>query len=301
MIQTKNARRMPEQAEKKRPVNPLQRVKVRRRIRAAIQLVFFLLAPAVYTSCFSGIKAIATAIGAGEPFAYDTFFTTLVVICLYTIVFGRFFCGYACAFGGLGDAIYALSQLVQRKIRKKLPQIPEKAVRVMQKVKYLILIAIIILCAAGIYGNLPGWSPWDVFSMLTALKGIPAAYAIGAVLLALIVIGMAVKERFFCQFLCPMGAVFALLPVVGSYRRNRPNCLPRCSACAKNCPVCVETDEGSLRMGECISCGKCSDICPKRNIQYGNSIQDGNAPFPVILKALLLFAICLLLGAVRTF
>lgn len=31
-------------------------------------------------------------------------------------------------------------------------------------------------------------------------------------LLVIIVAGMAVKERFFCQFLCPMGAVFSLLP-----------------------------------------------------------------------------------------
>lgn len=302
MIQTKNVQRGGNvAAAKKKPMNPMQRVKFRRRIRAAIQLFFFVLAPSVYTSCFSCIKAAATAIGAGEPFAYDSFFTTLVVICLYTIVFGRFFCGYACAFGGLGDAVYALSQLIQRKIKKKLPQIPEKAVRVMQKFKYVILIAIVVLCAAGVYGKLPGWSPWDVFSMLTALRGITAAYAIGAVLLVLIVIGMAVKERFFCQFLCPMGAVFALLPVIGRYQRNRENCLPRCSACAKNCPVCVETDENSLRMGECISCGKCSDVCPKRNIQYGGKIKDGNAPFPVILKALLLFALCLFLGVVRTF
>lgn len=302
MIQIKNAQRAGNQtAAKRKPANPMQRVKIRRRIRAVIQLIFFLLAPAVYTSCFSSIKSIATAIGAGEPFAYDTFFTTLIVICLYTIIFGRFFCGYACAFGSLGDAVYALSQLVQRKIKKKLPQIPEKAVRVMQKLKYVILIAIVVLCVAGVYDRLSGWSPWDVFSMLTALRGISTAYAIGAVLLVLIMIGMAVKERFFCQFLCPMGAVFAVLPVIGGYHRNRENCLPHCSACEKNCPVCVETDENNLRMGECISCGKCSDICPKRNIQYGEKIKDGNAPFPVILKALLLFAICLILGVVRTF
>ncbi len=287
-------------AAKKKPVGPMQRVKQRRRLRAVIQLVFFLLAPSVYTSCFSCVKEIATAIGAGEPFAYDAFFTTLIVICLYTIVFGRFFCGYACAFGSLGDAVYALSQLIQRKLKRKLPRIPMKMIRPMQKIKYIILIAIVILCAAGVYHQLPNWSPWDVFSRLSSLHGVTAAYAIGVVLLVLIVIGMAIKERFFCQFLCPMGAVFALLPVVGHYHRARESCLPNCSACTKNCPVCVETDEDNLRMGECISCGKCSDICPKRNIRYGKQIKDGNAPWAVILKVLLLLAICMIIGQVRT-
>ena len=138
--------------------------------------------------------------------------------------------------------------------------------------------------------------------MLTAPRGIPAGYTIAIVLLIAIVVGMAVKERFFCQFLCPMGAIFALLPVIGRYTRNRANCINRCSACAKNCPVTVETDEGNIRMGECISCGKCSDVCPRRNISYANGrVQDGNAPFPVVVKAVLLFAICLALGLVRSF
>ena len=291
MIQTK--------PRTKKHANPRDRMLLRRRTRAGIQLIFFLLTPAVYTSCFSGIKAIASAIGASEPIPYDAFFTILVAVCLYTILFGRFFCGYACAFGSFGDAVYALSQRIQKKCGKKLPNLPEKAVILLQKVKYLVLIVIVLLCVAGVYDTLPKWSPWDVFSMLTALRSIPTAYAIGTVLLLLIVLGMAVKERFFCQFLCPMGAVFALLPVLGTYRRKRENCLPRCSACVKNCPVCVETDEGNSRTGECISCGACSDICPKRNISYGLGVKDGNAPLPVIGKAVILLFVFLLVGAVR--
>lgn len=289
-------------AAKKKPMNPMQRVKLRRRVRAGIQLAFFLLAPSVYTSCFSGIKEMAAAVGAKDPISYGSFFTTLVVVCLYTIVCGRFFCGYACAFGAFGDAVYELSQFIQKQTEKKLPHMSDKLTGYLQKVKYLVLLAIVVLCATGVYDKLPGWSPWDVFSMLTAPRGIPAGYTIAIVLLLAIVVGMAVKERFFCQFLCPMGAIFALLPVVGRYTRNRANCINRCSACAKNCPVSVETDEGNIRMGECISCGKCSDVCPRRNISYANGrVKDGNAPFPVAVKAVLLFAICLALGLIRSF
>ena len=35
---------------------------------------------------------------------------------------------------------------------------------------------------------------------------------VGIVLLILIMAGMCTQERFFCQFLCPMGAVFAIMP-----------------------------------------------------------------------------------------
>lgn len=105
-------------AAKKKPMNPMQRVKLRRRMRAVIQLIFFLLAPSVYTSCFSGIKEMATAIGAKDPISYSSFFTTLVVLCIYTIICGRFFCGYACAFGAFGDAVYELSQFVQKKRKR---------------------------------------------------------------------------------------------------------------------------------------------------------------------------------------
>ena len=38
---------------------------------------------------------------------------------------------------------------------------------------------------------------------------------IGIILLILILIGMAFKKRFFCQFLCPMGAVFSILSGAG--------------------------------------------------------------------------------------
>ncbi len=291
--------RTKQQEQPKKAASPKQRVTVRRRLRAAIQVIFFLMAPSVYTAAFSGIKEIATAIGAGDPLALSSFVTTLLVVCVYTILFGRFFCGYACAFGGLGDAVYALSQLIQRTIKHKLPEIPANIVHMLQKIKYVILLVIIALCVAGVYAQLSGWSPWDVFSMLTALRGVGAGYALGVVLLVLIVIGMAVKERFFCQFLCPMGAVFALLPVIGRFTRNRETCLRGCSACSRVCPVQAETDPDNVHMGECISCGKCSDICPKRNISYAGRVADGNATIPVIVKAVLLFAVFAVLGLTR--
>lgn len=85
----------------------------------------------------------------------------------------------------------------------------------------------------------------------------------GIIIFLLAIAGICIAERFFCQFLCPMGALFALLPVViwqYPYKRKY-KCLDRCSLCAKNCPVCIKPGSKEHN-GECIRCGKCVSGCP---------------------------------------
>lgn len=92
--------------------------------------------------------------------------------------------------------------------------------------------------------------------------------AIGAFIsLGLVVVLMALKERAFCQFLCPLGALFALMPVLGflSYKRKCSACIPNCGRCNKSCPVDIWPDEDVMH-GECISCGRCANACPIENV-----------------------------------
>ena len=130
-------------------------------LRAVLQLIFFLSMPGAFVAGFSGVRQIFLRIGAGEVLQLDSFALSLLGLCGFTILFGRFFCGYVCAFGSLGDAVYALSGLVQKKLlhRKKQLRLPEQAVRWGQKVKYLVLAGIVVLCAAGVYGKLSGPVP----------------------------------------------------------------------------------------------------------------------------------------------
>ena len=85
-----------------------ERKKIHTWLRVLIQLLYFIFIPSVYTTAFAGVKYIFTQIGAGEKVAMTSFVTVLLVICLYTMVFGRFFCGFVCAFGAFGDALHAL-------------------------------------------------------------------------------------------------------------------------------------------------------------------------------------------------
>ena len=240
-------------------------------LRALIQLLYFLFIPSVYTAAFAGVKYIFTQIGAGEKIAMTSFVTVLLVICLYTMVFGRFFCGFACAFGAFGDALHALYTKACKKMKKKPVKIPEKAVGILSYMKYLVLLLIVLLCYAGVYGKAQGTSPWDVFSMLTAGRLPNSKYLVGIVFLVLIIVGMCTQERFFCQFLCPMGAVFALMPILPGalFRRNREKCPPKCGLCKKRCPAHLDIDGDTGRSGECLCCHACAAACPRKNIHIG--------------------------------
>ena len=157
----------------------------------------------------------------------------------------------------------------KRKTKKKIPEIPERFALILQKIKYVLLFGIICLCFLEKENLLNENSPWTIFSLLRAGNFSAVSNLCAILLLVFIVAGMAVKERFFCQFLCPMGAVFSLLPQFPFFRLRRGrSCLNGCQACRKNCPVSIKLQENPLRDGECISCLKCTMICPKQNIHY---------------------------------
>ena len=269
-------------------------------LRVAIQILYFIFIPSVYTAAFAGVKYIFTQIGAGEQIELTSFVTVLILICAYTILFGRFFCGFACAFGSLGDAVHALYKNILKKMKKKPYLIPDKWTNWLDKLKYVVLTGIVLVCFAGVYGKAKGTSPWDVFSMIRAGNFKLGGYIAGLVVLIVIIAGMCLEERFFCRNLCPMGAVFSLLPVLPFFalHRDRENCIKGCSACTKKCPSGIGLPEdGSPRVeGDCFQCQKCIDICPKGNIHTGIRILKGNEVWFTLLRALLLAVILIWAG-----
>lgn len=241
--------------------------------RAGIQILFFLFLPSAYSGAFSGIKDIFLKMGQGQHLAWTPFIALLVVLLSYTILFGRFFCGYACAFGSLGDWIFALHRAIAKKRKKPMKQMPRYLAKGLSYMKYVVLALIILLCYWGTYSKLHGTSPWEVFSLLHARHFALEGYTIGLVLLILIMIGMFFEERFFCKFLCPMGAVFSLMPVLPFFalHRDRPDCLKNCECCTKSCPANIElpTDGSYAVSGDCFQCGRCIGQCPVDNIHTG--------------------------------
>ncbi len=238
-----------------------------RGVRWAAQIAFFVAFPGVWSATFSGVKYLCQQVGATQPLELSGFFALLLVILGYTCVFGRFFCGYACSFGFLGDAVYALATPLRRALGVDGKKLPVRARHLLHQVKYFVLLGICLACFAGVWSSVSGYSPWGAFAGLRA-GSVDGIDAVAFVLLAAVVVGMAFEERFFCQFLCPLGALFTQLPVLPAalFRRDRSTCVPRCNRCQDRCPVGIHPDRYDMRSGECIECGRCADGCPVANV-----------------------------------
>ncbi|WP_448915148.1 4Fe-4S binding protein [Eubacterium ramulus] len=269
-------------------------------VRAVIQLLYFLFIPSAYTAAFNGVKYIFTQMGAKSHLELTSFVVTLIALCLFTVVFGRFFCGFACAFGSLGDAVHALYVFICKKLKKKPVTMKASVVKYLQAVKYVVLVLLVVSCYTGVYSKTQGMSPWDVFSMLHAGNFKLGGYIVGLVILVLILVGMAFQERFFCRVLCPMGAVFSMLPVLPLFtlRRDRSECIRGCRACTMKCPSDIELapDTAPELSGDCFQCQKCIDTCPKGNIHTGIRSLKGNEIWFTVLRAVLLLVLFHFIG-----
>ena len=267
-----------------------------------IRAFFFFAFPSAWVAGFSGFKNLCEQIISGKPVSMNPFIESLIVLIVFTIFFGRFFCGKACAFGTYGDAMYLISQKLQKKAGKKAAEIPGSVKSKMKNIKYLILICVSGLCVAGYTSQLTAGSPWTAFSNIKSLKmdfGTGLAMT-GLVLFVLCTIGMMIEKKFFCRFLCPFGAIFSILPVMpfSMVYRKKDSCLKGCRACRNVCPAELDipyadsagsakpaghtqttesaelagseetaSDEEDYQfgMGECFQCGKCTQICPASN------------------------------------
>ena len=199
-----------------------------------IKLFFFFAFPAAWATGFSGIKYLCEQIHSGKPIEMKAFLAAFIALTLFTVIFGRFFCGRACAFGTYGDILHEAAKLIAKKAHRRLPSIDAKTAAVLRYVKYAVLAAVCILCAAGYGSAVSAGSPWTAFSHIRtgSVSTGTAADIAGLVLFALCSIGMIFTERFFCRFLCPFGAVFSLLPVLplSTVSRDKSKCIRGCKA-----------------------------------------------------------------------
>lgn len=230
-------------------------------IRHAIQLVAFLLFPGLFISVFGALRDLIESI-VTLSFSLQTEGTQLLILIAVfpiTILWGRFFCGYLCSFGAMGDLMhFAGSKLHIRPI-----QVPEKTERILNKIKYVIFL-LILFClwipANQIDSSL---NPWTAFGMFATLN-FDMILSVGSLLLLLIIVGSLFIERFFCRYLCPLGAVFSLVSVGRFFKvRRQPSACINCGKCCRECPAGIPVSRKVyVNSGECIDCMKCVDSCP---------------------------------------
>jgi ferredoxin-type protein NapF len=78
-----------------------------------------------------------------------------------------------------------------------------------------------------------------------------------------------VKKRFWCRYLCPLGALFSIVSRFRILKRFVTEECTHCQKCVKECPVgaILETNPQEYRQQDCVSCFKCLE-CPPEAVSF---------------------------------
>ena len=127
--------------------------------------------------------------------------------------------------------------------------------------------------------------------ILTAFDGLAttsrfylAAWSIAAVFFAALLLNLWIP-RFYCRFICPLGALFGVLARWTPWRigRRQGECTG-CELCENNCEGACDPF-GKIHLHECLLCMNCLSACQKAQITYSpNRSASGEVPSPGLTR-----------------
>lgn len=235
----------------------------RQSVRKASLIIMFLLFPIVifyfspYLIILGALKGIATG--------SVIMFTLQFVLSLF---FGRALCGFACPTGGLQECLMLANG-------KKAKGGKLNWIKYVIWVPWLTAIVVLFVRAGGVR---------KVDFLFHTTNGIsisePFTYFIYyGVILLIVILSLTAGRRAFCHYVCWMSP-FMVIGTKISKRLKIPSlhikadnkaCIS-CDRCSGKCPMSLDVGsmvkEGAMQSSECILCGECIDICPKKAISY---------------------------------
>uniref|UniRef100_A0A7C3E6D2 4Fe-4S binding protein n=1 Tax=Gracilinema caldarium TaxID=215591 RepID=A0A7C3E6D2_9SPIR len=179
------------------------------------------------------------------------------------LVLSRFFCGWFCAFG----ALQGVFGWIGKKVFKRRFEVPQKIDRVLRWVKYPLLVGILYFTWTTASLVIRPYDPLAAYGYLSAgFSELWTEFGVGLIILILILVGSMFYDRVFCKYVCPLGAVNAILSRVPLFRIKRvENTCISCSKCDKVCPMNVEVSTvQAINSPECIACMECITVCPTK-------------------------------------
>jgi len=207
--------------------------------RISVLLLTLLFGGIVLNAQYS-TEQIATLLTLDTPTARLTGVFLLVVgVPLMVLLFGNLYCGYVCPFGAAQEL---LGYVLPRRLR---PVSARDPMRLARFVKYAILALLIVaFFLSRDRRTLAGDPLTMVFGLRSALSGWPAwMYGV----LSVAALGALFYVRFWCRYLCPVGAFLSLLNHVRLLRRWVP------AKWFGKCEFGLTTDDHL----DCLYCDRC--------------------------------------------
>lgn len=211
--------------------------------------------PGAIASCPLG--SVQTAL-VSSP--YKAPYYALGLILLFGALLGRVVCGSLCPFGLLQELLY---KIPTPKVKKS------KRTRRLSGLKYIVLVVFVVVIP--IVGAVPGFCKY-ICPAGTLEGGIPLLiqneelrsyvgwlFSWKSLVLALCIAGTVFCYRFFCRFLCPLGAFYSLFNKFAVVRPHVDE--HKCNGCG-GCTAQCKMDVKCVGDRECISCMDCKQKCP---------------------------------------
>ncbi|MGQ9647156.1 MAG: 4Fe-4S dicluster domain-containing protein [Thermodesulfobacteriota bacterium] len=220
-----------------------------------------------------------------------------------TLFIGRFFCAYVCPMGASIDFLDFL--FFRKKKRQGL-----KAEASLRRVKYFLLIIFIAAALTGLslaflmdpLALLTRFYTFFIYPLTITLINLfldlfrPLFKALGWISLShlhyfqsvyymtaitLLIFGGIIAlsrlvPRFWCRYLCPLGAFLSLISPLGLFKRRVSEACNECMKCQKTCPMgAIPEDPRATRLAECIQCRTCARVCPQKAITFPAALSFG--------------------------
>lgn len=164
---------------------------------------------------------------------------------------GRSFCGWLCPFGALQDFLNVIS--------RKISKTEDFFISSSPWIKFISLglTLILILQVIGVV-NVPPFN------------SIPPTYQWLPYLLLIFLFLSVFVSRFWCRFLCPLGALISITNKFSLIKLEVNEKCKKCKICEIFCPMKIE-DAGKVNPDstDCIRCGDCIEKCPEKAISLG--------------------------------
>ncbi|WP_291732086.1 NosR/NirI family protein [Leisingera sp. F5] len=232
------------------------------------------------------LMALAGSLRGG--FSWDAFlldplvFIQWFAVAAALLFWGRgAYCGWLCPFGALQE----LTNKIARACRVPQITLPWGLHERLWPAKYMIFlglfgISMVSIPLAETYAEV---EPFKTAIILKFVRDWPF------VVFALVLLGLGLfVERFYCRYLCPLGAALAIPARVRMFDwlRRYKECGSPCQTCANECPVQAIHPTGEINPNECVDCLHCQVLyqsetkCPvvikqlKRRAKTGSPAPD---------------------------